>query len=1189
MLSPLPQIGPYRVLREIGSGGMATVHLAEDAHGRRLALKVVHTHLAEDATFFRRFRREGELGRRIRHGNVVSTLDSGRAEVGGRLALYLALEYVEGQTLRALLEDLQRVPEELCRHIGCEVAKGLEAIHAVGAIHRDLKPENILITPDHVVKVGDLGVARLVSETLASTDRGAFTGTVLYAAPEQFSGEYDSRADLYALGLVLYELATGRHPFHGDDPIRIMGRQLNEQPRPAGELNPQLSAFFEEVLQTLLAKTPEGRFPSAAALRTALEEREASAWWAERARSLRATTRRPLRRPRIPRETALVGRDAELAMLRAAYDRAKDGEGRVVLVEGEAGIGKTRLCDEFVGRLAAEGESIHYLFGAYPPGEAATASGAFSTAYREHFGGDADLGACLKNLPLLVDAFAALLRGEPPPPDAVPLTRESLQTVFIEATRALAAERPTILLVDDLQFAPAEGRALLAALAMAVPHHRILLLVTARPGLPAGWLAELERMEHATRIEVPRLGPKDLARLLVEAFRSEHLAEELGFRIAQKSDGNPFFAFEIIRSLREGRLLERRDDGTWVRTGVIEGIQIPSSVRDLIQARMADLEPEDRDLLEAASCCGFEFDPGLVAEALGVDLLGALRRYGQIERKHRLIRSAGRRCVFDHHQVQEALYGGLLAQLREQYHLAIARALERRTGGGPGGAEAVALCEHFLKSARPEGARPYLDRALAQVERDYGADAPANVARLAVAAPGLLLGRERAGMLLRFGRYLGLTGRREEEQRVLDEALALATELGDKVLAARALERQGTMLLQTARFEEARPRFEEALALARETGSRGLEATNCGRIGVLLHETDRSTEALPWHERQLALAREVGDRSIEADAINNIGNVHRATGRPREALAHYDAYLSITRVLNNRAGEAAALGNLGLSAADRGDFEEARTLHGRQLELTRAVGDRRGEARALGALAVDSKHLGFFEDAERYYRRAIGLAREIGHRIGESFAQVNLARMLAREGDFAGARALLAAAEPILAEAGTPRSRGYVRHVLGEVEALEGHAGAAEARFGEALALYQPDDAERAETLAALGALTGDEAALDEALALAARHHLADVRLDASCARAALTGDADAAREAYEELGPRAECVVRMDAAFALHGLTGDRAFLDTARDLLAHIERHAPEERRAALLACPPQARIRPPDPPGAGSRGFR
>src|SRR5262249_32616764 len=148
------------------------------------------------------------------------------------------------------------------------VARGLAEVHGAGAVHRDVKPDNVIITQDQVVKLMDLGVARLADDDARLSQTGAFVGSVLYAAPEQFRSRdvaVDGRADLYALGLVLYELATGRHPFADDDVRVAMQRQLTERARPAGEVNPQLSPLFEDLLARLLEKDRDAR-PASAAL-----------------------------------------------------------------------------------------------------------------------------------------------------------------------------------------------------------------------------------------------------------------------------------------------------------------------------------------------------------------------------------------------------------------------------------------------------------------------------------------------------------------------------------------------------------------------------------------------------------------------------------------------------------------------------------------------------------------------------------------------------------------------------------------------------------------------------------------------------------------------------------------------------------------------------------------------------------
>ena len=395
-----------------GDDALALAEVAERAPdlapGDQVALKVVHPHLLQDEDFFQRYRREVEVGFRIRHDNVVRTLAADTMEEDGAPLHYLVMEFVRGQTLRGLLEELGKVPEDLCRHIGREIVRGLVAIHACDIIHRDLKPENVLITPEQVIKIMDLGLARLQDEAVKLSQTGQFVGSLLYAAPEQFMGssrDLDGRADLYSLGLLLYELSTGTHPFRDDDFSVVLRKQLQEDaPRP-GDLNPQLSAYFEELVLQLVQKEKEKRFASAEELLEALEGGERSEWWLRKSRDIRESTKRPLRRIRIPRETALYGRDDEIGRLRSLFERAKAAEGQALLIEGEAGVGKTRLVDEFTTLLQKEGEEIHFLFGAFPPGGAATAFGAFATAFKEYLGTEDVTGTLkrqyMQDLPLL--------------------------------------------------------------------------------------------------------------------------------------------------------------------------------------------------------------------------------------------------------------------------------------------------------------------------------------------------------------------------------------------------------------------------------------------------------------------------------------------------------------------------------------------------------------------------------------------------------------------------------------------------------------------------------------------------------------------------------------------------------------------------------------------------------------------
>lgn len=274
-------IGRYRVVSVIGRGAMGVVYLGYDeAIDRQVAIKTIHRRLleSEDGTeWLARFRREVRAAGRCLHPNIVTVFEYG--EIAG--APYIVMEYVQGRELRDYLKDRQPLPLANAVAIVVQVLHALGHAHDCGVVHRDIKPGNIILLTDGQVKVTDFGIARLEAGS-GMTQHGMTIGTPSYMAPEQFSGsEADRRADLYATGVVLFELLTGVRPFTGRNAGDLMYQVLHGPPRSAVALNPRLPVELDFLLNKALAKAPDDRFQSAGEFVNALErlnlvEREVS-------------------------------------------------------------------------------------------------------------------------------------------------------------------------------------------------------------------------------------------------------------------------------------------------------------------------------------------------------------------------------------------------------------------------------------------------------------------------------------------------------------------------------------------------------------------------------------------------------------------------------------------------------------------------------------------------------------------------------------------------------------------------------------------------------------------------------------------------------------------------------------------------------------------------------------------------
>ncbi|HEX9229465.1 MAG TPA: PASTA domain-containing protein [Arthrobacter sp.] len=246
--------GRYLIQSRLASGGMSTVYVATDRRLERdVALKVLHPHMAGDPQFLDRLGREAKTAARLSHPHVVGVLDQGEDD---RVA-YLVMEYIKGHTLRDVLKERGALPPRLALALIDPVVEGLGAAHEAGLIHRDIKPENVLIADDGRIKLGDFGLARAIS---TSTSTGALIGTVAYLSPELVLGrQADARSDIYSVGIMLYEMITGRQPFDGEVPIQVAYQHVNSSVGAPSELVPGLAGELDELVQWCTANDPDKR------------------------------------------------------------------------------------------------------------------------------------------------------------------------------------------------------------------------------------------------------------------------------------------------------------------------------------------------------------------------------------------------------------------------------------------------------------------------------------------------------------------------------------------------------------------------------------------------------------------------------------------------------------------------------------------------------------------------------------------------------------------------------------------------------------------------------------------------------------------------------------------------------------------------------------------------------------------
>jgi transcriptional regulator with GAF, ATPase, and Fis domain/tetratricopeptide (TPR) repeat protein len=711
-------LGHYHILEQIGQGSMGVVYRAKDTQLERVvAIKVLHTALSEDEDFHIRFQKEARSAANLTHPNIVTIHDAGRDSN----ISYIVMEIVEGESLRAILAREEKLSLMRALELAAQIGEGLDHAHRRKVIHGDIKPENLMVTIEGNLKITDFGLARQRTIT-SSIQEEEMAGTIAYLAPERIQGEIgDERSDLYAFGVVLYEMLAGHLPFSGESMHDLVRGHLVDQPPPLQSVLPDISAHVERIVLKLLEKKPEQRYHRATLLLKNLHHCQKEI---EHGNTGEGSVVRD--------QIRLVGRSEELAFLQERVKQATSGSGSLVLLEGEAGIGKTRLLDELAIWLGEHRVGVHRV--TCVEGEAPYHP--FSQILMKVL--EVDSGASFALRAERLENFLAQQEPESrkhltglrmlllPEEEETRLPQKEenqRQLLFWSVWQFLADQsqgKPLVLMVDDLHAANAETMELLDVVVRQVDQAPILLIGTwrsesllARDGWHPlkRWVKTWEQRAPECRRELHRLRFEETTELIAALLEEARVPVDIGERLHGETEGNPLFVVETLKWMQGQGWLERTSHGEWsFRYSTESKVPLPRSLQVVIHFQLERLLEEDLQLLRYAAIAGERFTSDTLVAVLKMGRQAVLQSLDRLAQRCRFLDCDGTIYRFTHARVREVLYENIVPELRRELHLLMGRYKEEsyRNQIESGVFE---LAEHFYRAGESEEAFHYLCRA----------------------------------------------------------------------------------------------------------------------------------------------------------------------------------------------------------------------------------------------------------------------------------------------------------------------------------------------------------------------------------------------------------------------------------------------------------------------------------------------
>ena len=978
----------YNIIERLGEGGMGVVYLAEDTRlKRRVAIKFLPDHISADTEQRARFENEAQAAASLNHPNITTIHSIEEYDEH----LFIVMEYIEGIELKDRIRA-GTVPIKEAVKIAIQIAEGLNAAHKKKIIHRDIKSQNIMLAADGIVKVMDFGLAKL-PDNVQITKTGSMMGTAAYMSPEQAQGEdTDERSDIFSFGIVLYELLTGSLPFKGEYEYALVYSIINEEADPAALETNAVPEKLRDVVLKCLSKEKELRYQSFDAVLKDLVDCNIAPSYSQR-NSLPAD--RTLLKSFVPQNGSnFIGREQELKTLTFILENCRRNKGSAVFISGEPGIGKTQLMSALINKYNP-GE-INFLYGRclfnnegglpYHPFVSAVNNSLFST--HGHFISTITSLAEQNNINISnkIPQIKTFLNFSGEYSKAI-MHKEQLWEAVLNMFTVIAAEKPLILILDDIQWADKTSLGLFAYLARNIRTLPILLLGLYRPPELAlddadltGTIRQLRIEDAASKIDLLRLNEIDTLGVIKKILGDNQVDKKIVSEIYRQSEGNPLFIYELTRLMKDRNGIRKDSNDKWVYNEEASLTKVSDKVQDVIRQRVDRLDDESKEILQFASCQGEYFQSSVLTDCLKLDKISLLKKLQHLEKEYNVIHYEDKSYRFDHILIRDVLYESVLPELREEYHKMIADSLINTFGSKD---EYASVIAHHLISGNAEGkAVKYLLTAAKTARELYAVEEAFSFYKklLNIDKKTGLDTACRMSMEEGLGDINLFTGNPEEALVHFKRFSEQVNRSDDKNGKIRSLRKSAECFRITGKLNEAEELSSKAVeaAFGNDNIEEKIEALNT-LASVYLSKADYD-KMIEVSNQSLELCRQIEDDKNLSVCLGNLGTAYWHLGNYPVASAKLNEAVSIQRNIGDTRGLATTLNFLALAFMKQGRFESALRAGEESVEMKTKIGDGQKIPGGLNAIGDIYREIGDIDRAIEYHQKSLALAKEYNNK-----------------------------------------------------------------------------------------------------------------------------------------------------------------------------------------------------------------